>query len=101
MITRQAFRAGDNKIADGYLLKQLLGAGMTWLEQNKDTVNRLNVFPVPDGDTGTNMYLTMRNAYLEIAGMEEADVGKLSSAIAAGALKGVPTTTDPEGHPNH
>jgi DAK2 domain fusion protein YloV len=88
MITRQAFRAGDNKIADGYLLKQLLGAGMTWLDQNKDTVNRLNVFPVPDGDTGTNMYLTMRNAYLEIAGMEEADVGKLSSAIATGALKG-------------
>lgn len=88
MITRQVFRAGDNKIADGYLVKQLLGAGMTWLDQNKDTVNRLNVFPVPDGDTGTNMYLTMRNAYLEIAGLEEAHVGKLSSAIAKGALKG-------------
>jgi DAK2 domain fusion protein YloV len=88
MITREAFRANDNKIADGYLLKQLFGAGMTWLEQNKDTVNRLNVFPVPDGDTGTNMYLTMRNAYLEVAGLEEAHVGKLSSAIAEGALKG-------------
>lgn len=88
MITRQAFRANDNKIADGYLLKQLLGAGMTWLDQNKDTVNRLNVFPVPDGDTGTNMYLTMRNAYLEVASLEEAHVGKLSSAIAEGALKG-------------
>src|SRR5690606_36750035 len=88
MITRQVFRAGDNKIADGYLVKQLLGAGMTWLDQNKDTVSRLNVFPVPDGDTGTSMYLTMRNAYLEIAGLEEAHVGKLSSAIAKGARKG-------------
>jgi DAK2 domain fusion protein YloV len=73
---------------DGYLVKQLLGAGLTWLEQNKEKVNRLNVFPVPDGDTGTNMYLTMRNAYLEVATLEEAHVGKLSSALAHGALKG-------------
>ncbi|MFQ3567196.1 MAG: DAK2 domain-containing protein [Aggregatilineales bacterium] len=88
MITRQAFRDNANSIADGYLIKQLFGAGLTWLEQNKETVNRLNVFPVPDGDTGTNMYLTMRNAYKEIAALEEAHVGRLSSAIAEGALKG-------------
>lgn len=88
MITRQAFRDNANSIADGYLIKQLFGAGLTWLEQNKETVNRLNVFPVPDGDTGTNMYLTMRNAYKEIATLEEAHVGRLSSAIAEGALKG-------------
>ena len=88
MITRQAFRENANQGIDGYLLKQLFGAGLTWLEQHKEKVNRLNVFPVPDGDTGTNMYLTMRHAYMEIAGMEEANVGKLSRAVANGALKG-------------
>lgn len=88
MITRQAFRANANQVIDGYLLKQLFGAGLTWLEQNKDTVNRLNVFPVPDGDTGTNMYLTMRNAYLEAASLEDPHIGRLSRAIANGALKG-------------
>lgn len=88
IITRQAFRENANQIVDGYLLKQLFGAGLTWLEQNKETVNRLNVFPVPDGDTGTNMYLTMRNAYMEVATLEEANVGRLSAAVAQGALKG-------------
>lgn len=87
MITRQVFRDNANLVVDGFLIKQLFGAGLIWLEHNKERVNRLNVFPVPDGDTGTNMYLTMRNAYKEIAGMEESHVGKLSSAIARGALK--------------
>ncbi len=88
MITRQVFRDNANMMADGYLVKQLFGAGLQWLEHNRDTVNRLNVFPVPDGDTGTNMHLTMRSAYLEIAQMEETHVGKLATAIAEGALKG-------------
>lgn len=88
MITRQAFRDNANAAADGYLLKQLLGAGLLWLEHNRETVNRLNVFPVPDGDTGTNMHLTMRSAYLAIAEMEETHVGKLSKAFAEGALRG-------------
>lgn len=88
MITRQVFRDNANMMADGYLVKQLFGAGLQWLEHNRDTVNRLNVFPVPDGDTGTNMHLTMRSAYLEIAQLEETHVGKLSHAIAEGALKG-------------
>lgn len=88
MITRQIFRANQNIAADGYLVKQLFGAGLVWLEQNKETVNRLNVFPVPDGDTGTNMFLTMRHAYLEIAHMEETNVGKLARAMSNGALRG-------------
>ena len=88
MITRQAFRANQNVAADGYLLKQLFGAGLMWLEQNKEAVNRLNVFPVPDGDTGTNMFLTMRHAYLEIAHLEETNVGKLTRALSNGALRG-------------
>src|SRR5450432_222392 len=88
MITRQAFRASDNSTVDGHLIKQLFGSGLAWLEINKDRVNQLNVFPVPDGDTGTNMWLTMRHAYNEIAHLEEPHVGRLSRAIADGALQG-------------
>ena len=88
MITRQSFRANDNTIVDGHLIKQLIGSGLAWLEINKDQVNQLNVFPVPDGDTGTNMWLTMRHAYNEIAHLEEPHVGRLTHAIAQGALKG-------------
>ena len=48
----------------------------------------LNVFPVPDGDTGTNMVLTMQAAYNEIASSGEKNVGKMDHAIAQGALMG-------------
>ncbi|HYO87215.1 MAG TPA: DAK2 domain-containing protein [Candidatus Limnocylindrales bacterium] len=88
MITRELFRANQSLVADGYLVKQLFGAGLQWLEQNKEAVNRLNVFPVPDGDTGTNMYLTLRHAYLEIAHVEETHVGKLMRILSNGALRG-------------
>src|SRR5262245_44332681 len=47
---------------DGEALLRLLSAGMRWLERNAAAVNALNVFPVPDGDTGTNMLLTIRAA---------------------------------------
>jgi hypothetical protein len=73
---------------DGHLLKRLTEAGLAWLESNQEKVNQLNVFPVPDGDTGTNMSLTMRKAYDAIAGMDDAHVGKVSRAIADGALNG-------------
>jgi uncharacterized protein len=88
MITRQSFRANEHSVVDGHLVKRLFGSGLAWLEINKDQVNQLNVFPVPDGDTGTNMWLTMRHAYNEIAHIEEPHVGRLSSAIAQGALRG-------------
>ncbi len=52
---------------DGLGLKHLVLAGLTWLETNHKAVNALNVFPVPDGDTGTNMLMTMQAAYKEIA----------------------------------
>ncbi|MCA9933461.1 MAG: hypothetical protein KC415_06030, partial [Anaerolineales bacterium] len=48
---------------NGQQLRKLAQAGMLWLEHNSQIVNELNVFPVPDGDTGTNMLLTMRSAY--------------------------------------
>lgn len=88
MNTRQTFRASENLIVDGSLIKDLFGAGLAWLEQNREQVNRSNVFPVPDGDTGTNMYLTMQSAYREIANMKENHVGKVVTAVAQGAIKG-------------
>ncbi len=73
---------------DGQGLKQLVEAGMTWLRTNQQMVNSLNVFPVPDGDTGTNMLLTMQAAYAEIARSGERNVGKMAHSVAQGALMG-------------
>jgi DAK2 domain fusion protein YloV len=73
---------------DGILLKQLTGAGLGWLNYNRETVNQMNVFPVPDGDTGTNMSLTMRKAYDQIALVNDKHVGNVSGGIAQGALMG-------------
>jgi uncharacterized protein len=73
---------------DGQVLKDLTEAALTWLRTNQQTVNSLNVFPVPDGDTGTNMVLTMQAAYNEIATSSEKNAGKMAHAIAHGALMG-------------
>lgn len=73
---------------DGQGLKTLLEAGMIWLKTNQQTVNSLNVFPVPDGDTGTNMVLTMQAAFDEISISGETNVGQLAHSIARGALMG-------------
>ncbi len=55
---------------------------------NHQSVNALNVFPIPDGDTGTNMLLTMQAAYKEVAQSQEANAGKIAHAVAHGALMG-------------
>jgi fatty acid kinase len=81
-------QAFSKKPVDGQGLKSLTGAGLTWLRTNQQTVNSLNVFPVPDGDTGTNMVLTMQAAYNEVAISSERNVGKMAHAIAHGALMG-------------
>jgi DAK2 domain fusion protein YloV len=74
---------------DGQAVRRLAHAGMTWLETNKQTVNSLNVFPVPDGDTGTNMVLTMKRAMEEIKNLgSEQQAGKVLEALAQGALLG-------------
>jgi hypothetical protein len=73
---------------DGQGLKALIEAGMTWLKANQQLVNSLNVFPVPDGDTGTNMLLTMQAAYNEVINSGENNVGKVAHAVAQGALMG-------------
>lgn len=72
----------------GPQLRKMTRAGLIWLEQNRDHVNSLNVFPVPDGDTGTNMLLTMRSAYARIENSDETHVGKVAGQIAQGALMG-------------
>jgi DAK2 domain fusion protein YloV len=73
---------------DGQTLKKLMEAGLTWLRANQQTVNALNVFPVPDGDTGTNMVLTMQSAYNEIKDSGHRAIGQMAAAISQGALMG-------------
>ncbi len=73
---------------DGILFKKLILAGLTWLKTNQQLVNSLNVFPVPDGDTGTNMVLTMQAAYDEIDESGDTNIGKLAHAVSQGALMG-------------
>ncbi len=78
----------ENKYIDGQGLKKLVESGLTWLKTNQQIVNALNVFPVPDGDTGTNMLLTMQAAYNEIQNSGENNIGKVAQAVAQGALMG-------------
>jgi DAK2 domain fusion protein YloV len=73
---------------NGQQLCKLAQASMVWLDKHHRIVNELNVFPVPDGDTGTNMLLTMRSAYGRIKDSEEMHVGKMAAALSQGALMG-------------
>ena len=73
---------------DGQAVKRLVEAGLTWLRTNQQTVNSLNVFPVPDGDTGTNMVLTMQSAWNEIKDLGHRHVGRMAAAVSQGALMG-------------
>jgi fatty acid kinase len=73
---------------DGQALKRLVEAGLAWLKTNQQTVNALNVFPVPDGDTGTNMMLTMTSAWNEIKDSGERHAGRMAALVAKGALMG-------------
>jgi uncharacterized protein len=73
---------------DGQGLKRLVEASLLWLRYNQTTINALNVYPVPDGDTGTNMLLTMQSAWHEIERSPESNVGKVAQQVAHGALMG-------------
>ena len=84
---RQAL-AERYQAVDGRLLRRLTEAGLNWLRANQESLNALNVFPVPDGDTGTNMVLTMQSAWDEVLLLEERNLGKVAHAIAHGALMG-------------
>lgn len=73
---------------DGERFRKALLAGASWLSENSEVLNRLNVFPVPDGDTGTNMSLTIISAVDELKDMEDADLEEVLEASARGALMG-------------
>ncbi|NMB28184.1 MAG: DAK2 domain-containing protein [Tissierellia bacterium] len=73
---------------DGTMLKKAFIGAAQFLEQNKEEVNALNVFPVPDGDTGTNMSLTMKSAVKQILDLGEYSVGKVAIAASTGSLMG-------------
>jgi len=76
------------KPIDGLALKRLVEAGLTWLRTNQQVVNSLNVFPVPDGDTGTNMTLTLQAAWNEIKDLGTHNIGEMAAAVSKGALMG-------------
>ena len=76
------------QLIDGLLLRDMIVAGAANLDKNRDAVDALNVFPVPDGDTGTNMSLTVASATREVSTREFATAGEAASAIAKGALRG-------------
>jgi uncharacterized protein len=73
---------------NGHQLRKMAKAGLIWLEKNRAHVNSLNVFPVPDGDTGTNMLLTMQSAYARIEHSADGHAGHVAGQIAQGALMG-------------
>lgn len=70
------------------LLQKAFIAGAKNLEANKEYINELNVFPVPDGDTGTNMTLTIMSAAQEVGGIDKPDMETVSKAISSGSLRG-------------
>lgn len=86
MIKEDAF-VGMNYI-DAEMLKKAFLAGAKGLEAKKEWINELNVFPVPDGDTGTNMTMTILSAAREVAAIEHPTMESLSKAISSGSLRG-------------
>src|SRR5437588_7804103 len=75
-------------VFDGQDLKKALIAGAAWLEEHREAINALNVFPVPDGDTGSNMSATMQAAIRGIAESNETSAGVIAAKLAHGALMG-------------
>lgn len=75
-------------VFDGQDLKKALLVAAAWLEEHREAINALNVFPVPDGDTGSNMSATMQAAIRQIADSEETSAGVIASKLAHGALLG-------------
>ncbi len=78
----------QTKSIDGVLLRDMVVTGAAMLEKNREAVDALNVFPVPDGDTGTNMSLTMMSATKEVNAKEFLSAGAAADAVAKGALRG-------------
>ena len=73
---------------DGRLFKEALLGSLAWLTLNRDEVDALNVFPVPDGDTGTNMLLTLQSAVEDIRDLDDPDLSVMARRASHGALMG-------------
>ena len=69
------------KSIDAAMLQKMFLSGAKALDAKKDYINELNVFPVPDGDTGTNMTMTIMAAAKEVAGLENPDINQLGKEI--------------------
>ena len=78
----------NNKTIDAKILSRMFLAGAKNLEAKKEWINELNVFPVPDGDTGTNMTMTIMAAAAEVGSLGETDMETLAKAISSGSLRG-------------
>ena len=78
----------SNNVIDAKLLSKMFLAGAKCLESKKEWINELNVFPVPDGDTGTNMTMTIMSAAKEVQKLEEDDMASICKAISSGSLRG-------------
>lgn len=78
----------NTKTIDAKILAKMFLAGAKNLEAKKEWINELNVFPVPDGDTGTNMTLTIMAAANEVGALGEPDMETLAKAISSGSLRG-------------
>ena len=72
----------------GALFLNMLAQGYARLNRNRKAVNELNVFPIPDGDTGDNMCLTLSAGYSKAAALEGATLGELADAVSSGMLMG-------------
>jgi DAK2 domain fusion protein YloV len=75
-------------LADGQTLKEMFASGTAWLEKSAPDINAINVFPVPDGDTGTNMVLTMQFALQEVKSNSDGQASSVAKSLAHGALMG-------------
>lgn len=73
---------------DADVLRDIFVAGASKLEEKKEYVNELNVFPVPDGDTGTNMTMTIQSAVREVQQIEDVNMESVCRAISSGSLRG-------------
>ena len=73
---------------DANTLERIIYEGKQFLESRVDHINSLNVFPVPDGDTGTNLFLTLRSVEEELVSLDKRSIYTVSKAIARGALMG-------------
>ena len=78
----------DRQTIDAKILSRMFLAGAKNLEAKKEWINELNVFPVPDGDTGTNMTLTIMSAASEVSALTDTDMETLAKAISSGSLRG-------------